>query len=139
MIKNNINLKLATKIDLEVVVEIDELKRIMQWEEAIEKNNCYLILSGEEVIGFTVFNYSFFGHGWLSIIEIKESFRKQGIGEKAVSLIIKMCKTEKLFTSTNQSNGPMRSLLIKMSFTHSGTLDGLDENDPEMFYYKQKG
>jgi len=133
----SINLKSANSTDLDIVVDIDDLKRADLWKKAIAKEECFLVLDEAEIVGFVVFNYSFFGHGWLDMIEIREKSRRKGIGEKAINLVMKMCKTEKFFTSTNKSNTPMRNLLTKMDFVYSGILEGLDEGDPEIFYYKK--
>ena len=133
----NIKLIRATSDDLDIVIDIDDLNRAELWKKAIAKNECFLILDGAGVVGFVVFNYSFFGVGWLEMIEIRKDLRGKGIGEKTIELIIKMCKVPKIFISTNKSNTPMRKLLTKMNFTFSGELNGLDEGDPELFYYKK--
>jgi hypothetical protein len=40
-----------------------------------------------------------------------------------------------VFSSTNESNAVMRSLFTAEGWTHSGRLDGLDQNDPEVVYF----
>ena len=46
------------------------------------------------------------------------------------------CQTEKLFTSTNQSNGAAQRLFTSAGFVHSGRIEHLDEGDPELVYVK---
>ncbi|MCL2370171.1 MAG: GNAT family N-acetyltransferase [Firmicutes bacterium] len=129
----NVSLKLATLDNVKVILDIDDLKR--DWTKAISQKECYLIFDNVEVVGFLVFNYTFFDCGWLGMIEIRKDLQEKGIGEKAINLVVKMCRAQKLFTSTNKSNIPMRRLLTKMNFIFSGELDGLDKGDPELFYY----
>lgn len=43
-------------------------------------------------------------------------------------------KTQKIFTSTNQSNTATQQLLIKAGFIPSGYIENLDDNDPELIY-----
>ncbi len=48
-----------------------------------------------------------------------------------------LCQTDKLFTSTNQSNRPMQKLLEKLGYQPSGYIENLDEGDPELVYFKR--
>lgn len=48
-----------------------------------------------------------------------------------------ICRTPKLFTSTNLSNVRMQALLNKLGYTLTGTVHNLDEGDPEIFYFKR--
>lgn len=43
---------------------------------------------------------------------------------------------EKIFTSTNASNRPMRQLLIQLGYQHSGTIENLDPGDPELIFVR---
>jgi len=44
------------------------------------------------------------------------------------------CTTPKLFTSTNLSNLPMQSLLVRRGYRLAGVIHYLDEGDPELVY-----
>ncbi len=46
------------------------------------------------------------------------------------------CRTEKLFTSTNASNGAAQRLFASAGFVRSGQIEHLDEGDPELVYVK---
>jgi hypothetical protein len=54
-----------------------------------------------------------------------------------VEWIEPLCRTEKLFTSTNRSNTPMQSLLARTKFSQSGIVHNLDDGDPEIIYSKR--
>ena len=41
--------------------------------------------------------------------------------------------------STNRSNVPMQNLLTSEGFVHAGTVEGLDDGDPELFYLGRTG
>jgi hypothetical protein len=47
-------------------------------------------------------------------------------------------ETKQVFTSTNESNQPMRSLLQAERWSFSGELSGLDEGDPELVFYRDR-
>lgn len=70
--------------------------------------------------------------------EVAEKYRHCGIGFALLNHLFAICKTQKLFTSTNKSNEPMQKLLGKSGFSFCGEIDALDEGDPELFFVKQK-
>jgi hypothetical protein len=49
----------------------------------------------------------------------------------------RICPSEKLFTSTNESNMPMQRLCEKLGFVRSGWIDNLDDGDPEIIFFKR--
>jgi RimJ/RimL family protein N-acetyltransferase len=141
-----VSLNLATKKDKSLVVAIDyaldkdehiELKREEKITKAISDKECFIVLADNEAVGFVIFDYRFFAQGWIELIIIDENYRNKGIGRQVFDLICKLCKTEKVFTSTNSSNLQMQKALTKAGFTFAGKLDGLDDGDPELFYYKR--
>ncbi len=120
-------------------VEHIELKREEKITKAISDEECYIILADNRSVGFMIFDYRFFDQGWIELIVIEEKYRGKGIGVQAIDLIGKQCKTNKLFTSTNSSNTQMQKALSKAGFSFAGKVNGLDEGDPELFYYKKIG
>ena len=94
-------LRLSKKADAAAVIELDPLKRKGIIERAIANGECFLIVAEESRVGFIIFNYNFFGRGFIDLIEIKESRRGHGYGGAAIQELFKVCKTERIFTSTN--------------------------------------
>ncbi len=142
----NISLRKATIKDKTLVIDFDysldkgehiELKREARITEAILDNECFVILANDRAVGFVIFNYRFFNQGWIELIIIEKKYRGKGIGGQAFDLICKQCKTNKIFTSTNTSNIQMQKALSKVGFSFAGEINGLDEGDPELFYYKR--
>ena len=141
-----ISLRQATEDDKPLAIALDYaldknqhigLKRKEQITKAISDNECFIILEGSEPVGFVLFDYRFFSQGWVELLIIDEKHRGKGIVGNVFNLLSQQCKTEKIFTSTNNSNLPMQKALTKAGFTFSGKLNGLDEGDPELFYYKR--
>lgn len=142
----NISLRKATIKDKTLVVDFDysldavehiELKREEKITKAILDKECSIILKNDIAIGFVIFDYRFFDQGWVELIIIDEKYRGKGVGGQTFDLICKQCKTDKVFTSTNSSNIPMQKALAKAGFSFAGKLIGLDDGDPELFYYKE--
>ena len=59
------------------------------------------------------------------------------IGSALVRHVEGLCRSDRLFTSTNESNLAMRALLEKLRYTRSGVVDDLDPGDPELIFSKQ--
>ena len=96
-----------------------------------------IILADNREVGFVIFDYRFFDQGWIELINIDEEYKGKGIGGKVFDLTCEQCNTNKVFTSTNSSNTRMQSALAKADFSFAGELIGLDDGDPELFYYKR--
>jgi ribosomal protein S18 acetylase RimI-like enzyme len=77
----------------------------------------------------------FFGRDFIELLQVAESGRRRGTGRLLMQTAAARSATHTVFTSTNESNAPMRGLLSSLGWTVSGTLDGLDEGDPEIVYY----
>ncbi len=140
-------LRMATSEDKVSVVDLDysldkiehvQLNREEKIIKAISDNDCYIILVDGLTVGFIIFDYRFFDLGWIELIVIEEGFRAKGIGCQAIKLICEQSKTNKVFTSTNRSNIPMQKTLTKAGFSFAGEIIGLDDGDPELFYFKKK-
>jgi len=141
----NVKLRKATTTDKAIVVDYDyrldkvepiKLNREEKITKAISNGECFLILADTREVGFVIFDYRFFDQGWIELIIIDEKHRGKGIAGKVFDLLSEQCRTEKLFTSTNRSNTQMQKALDKADFSFAGKLDGLDDGDPEFFYYR---
>jgi ribosomal protein S18 acetylase RimI-like enzyme len=103
----------------------------------VNAGQCYVVEHEKLIVGYSSLEYSFYGYGFVSMLYINPAYRRQGLGTQIMIYLESMCKTEKLFTSTNRSNKPMQALLESLGFVPSGILENLDEGDPELVYYKK--
>lgn len=134
-------IRLAHKTDMHGISAFDQVAqqdqaRVVFISEAIEARNCYVSQLDSKIIGYGVLEYSFYSYGFIAMLYVHPNFRRQGIGESLVLHMERECETEKLFTSTNQSNKPMQALLKKLDFQPSGIIENLDPGDPELIYFK---
>lgn len=134
------SIQLATENDIEeicafdhVTLQSDERKKII-WRSVINQN-CYISID-KEIMGYAVLEYTFYETGFVSMLYVHPDYRHNGIGSALMRHLESLCQTNKLFTSTNLSNLPMQHLLAKLKYKLSGTIQDLDENDPELIYVK---
>lgn len=88
-----------------------------------------------QVAAYGVLNDHFFGSPFIEMLMVGSQFRRNGLGIALISYLRATCSGSKLFSSTNMSNVPMQTVLIKAGFRPSGYIDNLDENDPEIVFY----
>ena len=137
-----ISIRPAVENDKEAICSVDLIAQHEneRWEfirRAVTSGECFVAVEGEKVIGYAVFNYSFYDSGFIEMIYIHFDYRRSGAGAALVRYIESVCHTPKLFTSTNLSNLPMQSLLAKLGYVLSGVIHNLDEDDPEIVYFKR--
>lgn len=101
----------------------------------IDSRSCYLVELDDRIAAYGVLTHHFFGAAFIEMVMVSSRYRRRGLGEALVSHFRSMCAGAKLFSSTNMSNRPMQTLLIKAGFRPSGYVDNLDENDPEIIFF----
>jgi GNAT superfamily N-acetyltransferase len=85
-------------------------------------------------LGYSVLGYTFFEQGFITVVMVAPTARRQGVGARLLKATEAACTSAKLFTSANVSNHPMQLLLQRVGWKPVGLLHGLDEGDPELFY-----
>lgn len=132
----------ATESDLEAMYAVvhiisEEGSRRQHIREWVDAGRAIVALIDEVVVGYAVIEYIFFSNGFISMLMVDKANRRKGVAAALVKHLEEICKTDKLFTSTNKSNKPMQGLMQSMSYEPSGTVYNLDEGDPELFYVKR--
>ncbi|WP_226535732.1 GNAT family N-acetyltransferase [Fictibacillus halophilus] len=133
----------AKNTNLENIVTIDKEmigtdRRKEEIGEAVEQDRCLLVFDDSELAGFLIYHTSFFDCCFVSLIMIWPSFQRRGHASALLSHMTEISPTEKLFSSTNQSNDAMHKVFEASGFTKSGFIDNLDEGDPEIIYFIEK-
>lgn len=132
----------ATSSDVEAMIRLDTIgpndgerqEHIRSWVAA---GNAVVAEVNGAVVGYAVIEYTFFGQGFITMLQVAEAHRRQGVARHLLTYLENACRTDKLFTSTNNSNEPMQKLMDAVGYSPSGTVYNLDEGDPELFYFKR--
>lgn len=134
-------IRIAQLDDLEDLIAFDHIARSSASRTAFIKNSidaqeCHIALLKNDPAGYLILNHAFFEQTFIALLYIAEPHRRRGIGKALLQYAEQISRAPKLFTSTNASNKPMQNLLLKQGFKPSGTIENLDENDPELIFCK---
>jgi len=135
-----LEIRLAQAEDIEAILAFDHLaeqekERVAFIRRVVEQAACYVAMQGG-LLGYAVLEYTFFEQGFISMLYVRTDHRRSGVGMALMSHLETICRTRKLFTSTNLSNRPMQTLLSRLGYHLSGVIHDLDEGDPELVYVK---
>ncbi|GAA2104488.1 hypothetical protein GCM10009841_22560 [Microlunatus panaciterrae] len=129
----------SDKAVLESVFAIDQiasrgdLGRQSELRTALREGRLRVAWRDSTPVGYYVLAPWWFGASFLQLLYVDARHRRSGIGHELIDDARRRV-SGRLFTSTNQSNAPMQALLESVGWLSCGRLEGLDEDDPELFY-----
>jgi ribosomal protein S18 acetylase RimI-like enzyme len=138
------SIRLATESDIASLCSFDHVaqhdsQRKDFIRHSVDTGTCFVSVTAEQIVGYGVLVYSFYGNGFISMLMVHPDYRRRGVGAGLMRYFESICQTTKLFTSTNLSNSPMQALLTKLGYRLSGVIHNLDDGDPELVYFKLVG
>jgi len=127
--------------DLERLVQIDPLtardaKRREHISELLALGLSWGAFDDGQLLGFAVVTRHFFNYPFVDLLHVAETHRRLGAGRALMDQCERAHDADRIFTSTNESNGPMRSLMASAGWRPCGRVDALDPGDPELFFVK---
>jgi ribosomal protein S18 acetylase RimI-like enzyme len=133
----------ATSEDLEAVLMLDRLtpvghERPELLSERVRSGDCLLFERHDQLVAYLIMKTKgFFGRDFVELLVVDVQKRRSGIANCLLREALAQSVTRETFTSTNKSNAAMIALLHKANWAFSGQLDGIDEADPELVFYKR--
>ncbi|MCS4293211.1 ribosomal protein S18 acetylase RimI-like enzyme [Comamonas sp. BIGb0152] len=132
----------AVEADLPQLYECDPYSkahesRRLELRHMVQQGACILAFVDGQALGFAVLEYSFFGHGFISLVCVAVEHRGKGVALSLLMELTQRCVTQKLFTSTNASNASAQSLFSRAGFMRSGSVENLDQGDLELIFFKE--
>lgn len=113
----------------------DRLDRSSQISKAIDEMRCHIMSSDPTIQGFAISSHGTFkGMDFLDLVVVDPASRRQGIASLLIKNFQETCATTQCWTSTNQSNTAMISLLRKLGWQESDHIEELDPGDPDLFF-----
>jgi ribosomal protein S18 acetylase RimI-like enzyme len=132
----------ATRQDLAAILNImsigstaDLTKLIKQ---SVKAGTCWIASIDDKPAGFIILdNTSFLSQYFIELLVVHPEYRRQGVASALLRKTEQICPTNKLFTSTNESNTAAQKTYEANGFIRSGYIVNLDEGDPEIIYLKR--
>lgn len=103
---------------------------------SLDAGECIVATDGDDIVGFGILNYAFFGYGFVPLLVVTISSRRRGVGGRLLGEIERRCVKPKLYLSANRSNMPAHYLFEKAGFVRSGRIENLDLDDDELVFFK---
>jgi ribosomal protein S18 acetylase RimI-like enzyme len=131
----------ATEQDIHTICDIDQMvigsrDREGYLAKSVGHGACIVAILDQRIVGFAMFGTSFYDNCFISLVIVHPEFRRLGAAKHLITYIEHHSPTQKLFTSTNESNVAMQQVCQALGFIRSGIVENLDEGDPELIYYK---
>ncbi|MGR2708780.1 GNAT family N-acetyltransferase [Pseudomonas sp. IB20] len=104
--------------------------------DAVARQQCLVAVDAEQCAGYLVLTYDFFNHDFVALVVVSPAYQRQGVALRLLAAAQALCRTPKLFASTNASNTAAQAMLAKAGFVPSGHIENLDDGDPERVYVK---
>jgi len=135
-------ISLAKSTELTAITEIDKEvigsdSRKAYLKKAIDEHKCLVAKKELVVVGFLVYTTKFFDCSFIELVIVHPLERKKGYAKSLMRYFEIISPTQKVFSSTNQSNKKMQKLFATIGYVTSGYVENLDEGDPEIIYFKQ--
>ncbi|MEO1278548.1 MAG: GNAT family N-acetyltransferase [Planctomycetota bacterium] len=116
----------------------DDRHRRWLLDLALGSSGCLVAETDGSIVGYALLTHTFYGNAMIEVLHVAENARRHGVGTQLVREAVRLSDTPKVFTSTNESNGPMRALLAAEGFEQTGTIHNLDEGDPELVFFRYR-
>lgn len=140
-VHQEIRVRLAGTRDRRAFPEVDprvvtDLSRRDIVDAAIAARMCWIAERVNKPVGYGILSRKFFSRDFIELLYVAEEERRKGVGIAILKSIESTVASDRVFTSTNESNAAMRALLGQCGYKPSGTIDNLDPGDPELIFVK---
>lgn len=141
MLRRDIQVRLAATRERRAIASCDplltsDLHRRELIDSAIAARQCWVVEKDGGICGYAILTTNFFGRDFVELLFVAPDARRKGVGDALLAAIERTRAVDRLFTSTNESNAPMRALLERRGYKPSGTILNLDPDDPELVFVK---
>ena len=141
MTKADVLLRRAKPADLPAMAAIDPKfatlpGRATATAELVALGESWVAQADGAVAGYALVSRHFFARPFVDLLLVAEDQRRRGIGAMLMAACEAAHGDDRMFTSTNESNLPMRALLAGAGWQVSGIVENLDPGDPELVFVK---
>ena len=97
-----ISARLAVENDIPIICSFDHIAQEEQQRRefiarSVRASCCYKAVIDNQIVGYGVFDYSFFAQGFISMLYVYPDYRRQGVGVTLMQHLEAVCSTAKLY------------------------------------------
>jgi len=107
--------------------------------ESVAAGTCFVAAASGAIAGFVTWDRGFFNRPFVRLLAVAAAHRRRGLARALLERVERAALPDgELFVSTEEINGPMRSLLSAAGYEPSGSIDRINEpGNAELVYYKR--
>ena len=103
----------------------------------LERHHLIVAESDADVVGFLAYRVDWFQCTFVSLVVVREDFRRRGIAREFFKTVEAVSPTPRLFSSTEETNAVSIRMHGALGFTPSGHIDNLPQGCRELVFYKR--
>ncbi|HEV8616884.1 MAG TPA: GNAT family N-acetyltransferase [Methylomirabilota bacterium] len=103
----------------------------------VERHHLLVAEEEGEVAGVIAYRTDWFQCTFVSLVSVREDFRKRGVARTLYAAVEEMSPSPRLFSSTEETNGAAIQMHTALGFAPSGHIDNLPQGYRELFFYKR--
>jgi len=128
------DLAYCLKAEITIGVAVDRTKHL---QSALADGGCFVGGRFQDPEGILISAETFFSRPFVSLLLVEAPARRCGLASALMTVAEATYSGRQMFTSTNQSNLPMQSLLQGRGYLPAGVVLYLDPGDPELIFMKK--
>jgi GNAT superfamily N-acetyltransferase len=103
----------------------------------MERHHLIVAEADDEVVGFLAYRTDWFQCTFVSLVVVREDFRRRGIAREFFKAVEAVSPTPRLFSSTEETNAVSIRMHAALGFAPSGHIDNLPQGSRELVFYKR--
>ncbi len=103
----------------------------------LERHHLIVADADEAIVGFLAYRTDWFRCTLVSLVVVREDFRRRGIAREFFKAVEAISPTPRLFSSTEETNAVSIRMHAALGFAPSGHIDNLPQGARELVFYKR--
>lgn len=103
----------------------------------LEQHHLIVAEADDDVVGLCTYRTDWFQCTFVSLIVIREKYRRRGIARELMRSVEAISPTPRVFSSVEETNGPAIRLHGALGFVPSGHVDNLPQGTRELLFYRR--
>ncbi|HEY7362679.1 MAG TPA: GNAT family N-acetyltransferase [Methylomirabilota bacterium] len=103
----------------------------------VEQHHLLVAEAEGQVIGMLAYRTDWFQCTLVSLVGVREDFRRRGVARALYKAVEQMSPSPRLFSSAEETNAPGIRMHTALGFAPSGHIDNLPQGYRELLFYKR--